>query len=342
MNKLFVMLPVLLASRKLDGDDEKTVLYLRIAYGIAQLIMVTCVLIMFMKANALKSSADGDKTVYVAPPPQPFADPNEKKKYTEVKYGEHVFSQTTSLVGSTLFGMVFTVGLHIYRGVVVGLAMQAVMGPFGLFESPLVKLFFMGGSKVFDEKTKEELGPDDEVVDKEGNVIKKDKAIASKKKEDKVVKAKEPTKSFEDILLDTWDEGSEADITPLLKALNKTNINFRTAENQWTPLMILSGLGAKNCTEAMKQVKELGADPLLIDAEGWNAMHWAAYHGSVDAVKMLQDEFDAVGLGMHLVKDKEGNIPLDHAKGENNDGAKLELERLVEVCTDDEGLRKRK
>ena len=70
MNKLFVMLPVLLASRKLDGDDEQTVLYLRIAYGIAQLIMITCVLIMFVKANALKSSADGDKTVYVAPPPQ--------------------------------------------------------------------------------------------------------------------------------------------------------------------------------------------------------------------------------------------------------------------------------
>lgn len=330
------MLPVLLASRKLDGDDEKTVLYLRIAYGIAQLIMVTCALIMFMKANALKNSSEGDKTIYVPPPPQPFADPNEKKKYTQVKYGEHVYSQATSLVGSTLFGMVFTVGLHIYRGVVVGLAMQTVMGPFGLFESPLVKLFFMGGSKVFDEKTKEELGPGDEIVDKEGNAVKTDKAITSKKE-----KEEKPTKSFEDILLDTWDEGSEADITPLLKALTKSNINFRTSENQWTPLMIMSGLGAKNSTKAMKQMKELGADPLLIDGEGWNALHWAAYHGSVEAVKVLQEEFDVVDLGMHLVKDKEGKVPLDHAVSEGNEGAKLELEKL-EVCAEDEGLRKRK
>jgi len=351
MNKLFVMLPVLFASRKLDGDDETTVFYLRIAYGVAQLLMVFITIFLFMKANALKSSKDGDKIVYVPPPPQPFADPNEKKKYTEVKYGEHVFSQATSLVGSTLFGMVFTVGLHIYRGVVVGLAMQTVMGPFGLFESPLVKLFFMGGTKVFDEKTKEELTPDDEIVDKEGNAVKTNDtktAIASKKQEDKEEKKTTEKKSFEDILLDTWDEGSEADIKPLMNALNESNVNFRTSESSWTPLMIMSGLGAKNCASAMKIMKALGADPTLIDGEGWNALHWAAYHGSVDAIKVLDEEFDVIkgAAQLHLVKDKEGKIPLDHAKSENNEGSRLELEKVMgDTCVDDEqdeGLRKRK
>jgi len=353
MNKLFVMLPVLFASRKLDGDDETTVFYLRIAYGVAQALMVLISLYMFMKANSLKNSKDGDKIIYVAPAPQPFADPNEKKKYTEVKYGEHVYSQAMSNVGSTLFGMVFTVGLHIYRGVVVGIAMQTVMGPFGLLESPLVKLFFMGKSKVFEEKTKDELSADDEIIDKEGNAITSSSnattAIASKKHEDKEEKQTETKKSFEDILLDTWDEGSDADIKPLMSALNKSNINFCTSESSWTPLMIMSGLGAKNCAEAMKIMKTYGADPTLIDGEGWNAMHWAGYHGSVDAIKVLNEEFNAVkGLELHLVKDKEGKIPLDHAKSEGNDGSRLELEKIMndESCgvddEQDEGLRKRK
>lgn len=355
MNKMFVMLPVLYASRKIDGDDETTVLYLRIAYCVAQFLMIIITLFMYFKANSLKNSKDGDEVIYVAPAAQPFADPNEKKKYTQVKYGEHVLSQVTSLIGSTLFGTVFTVGLHIYRGAVVGLAMQAVMGPFGLFESPLVKLFFFGKSKVFDEKTKDELAADDEIIDKDGNAIKastKDTAaaITSKNQEDKQkTTTTETKKSFEDMLLDTWDEGSEADIIPLMKAVNKTNINFRTSENSWTPLMILSGLGAKNCTEAMKSLKILGADPTLIDGEGWNAMHWAAYHGSVDAVKVLDEAFNAVkGDQLHLVKDKEGKIPLDHAKSEGNDGSRLELEKIMkdDACViddeQDEGLRKRK
>lgn len=329
MNKLFVMLPVLFAARKLDSEDEKTILYLRIAYGVTQFIMLVCVLFLFMKANALKSSTEGGKIIYIPPPPTPFADPNEKKKYKEVKLGDHVFSLATSLIGSTLFGMVFTVGLHLYRGVVVGLAMQSVMGPFGLIEGPLVQLFFMGKAKVFEEKTKEDLTADDEVVDADGNPVN----FASKKE-------------FEEILLDTWDGGSESDITPLLNALNSSNINFQTSENKWSPLMLMSGLGAKNSSKAIQKMKELGADPYLTDEEGWNAVHWAAFHGSVDSIKALDESFDAATNGLHLVKDKEGKIALDHAKNEGNDGVKLELEKWdMDACTEgeqDEGLRKRK
>merc|ERR1712157_18067 len=254
------------------------------------------------------------------------------------------FSLATSLIGSTLFGMVFTVGLHIYRGVVVGLAMQSVMGPFGLIEGPLVQLFFMGKAKVFEEKTKEELTADDEVVDAYGNPVNS----ASKKeiKEEVKEEVKEDKRSFEEILLDTWDGGSESDITPLLNALNSSNINFQTSDNQWSPLMLMSGLGAKNSSKAIQKMKELGADPYLTDEEGWNAVHWAAFHGSVDSVKTLDESFDAAKIGLHLVKDKEGKIALDHAKNEGNDGVRLELEKWeVDACTEgeqDEGLRKRK
>lgn len=341
------------ASRKLDSEDPNVVQMLRIAYIVIQCIILSLVVYFYVKAKALQSTKEGEETVYVPPAKQPFADPNAKTKYTQVKYGDHVVSTTISLLGSTLFGIVFTFGLHLYRGVIIGLAMQVVMGPMGLFESPLLNLFVLGKTKVFEEKTKEELTPEDEVVDSEGNTITVGgtKAKAKAKNETKSIKEeakKEVEKSFEDVLLDTWDLGSDADIKPLMNALMKSNINFVTAENKWTPLMIMSGIGAKDSVSAIGKMKELGADPHITDGEGWNCLHWAAYHGSVDAVLKLKEEFEALDQGMHLVKDKEGKTPLDHAKKEGNEEVRVELEtwEIEEVCEEkestDEGLRKRK
>ncbi len=37
-----------------------------------------------------------------------------------------------------------TIGLHYYKGMVMGLAIQAVMAPFNLSETALVKAVFLG------------------------------------------------------------------------------------------------------------------------------------------------------------------------------------------------------
>ena len=52
-NKLFVMVPVMLAARKLDAEDPDTVNYLRFSYGCMQSICVLIVLYTFYKANSL-------------------------------------------------------------------------------------------------------------------------------------------------------------------------------------------------------------------------------------------------------------------------------------------------
>jgi hypothetical protein len=61
-NKMFVMVPVMLAARKLDAEDPQIVHYLRIAYGSMQTICVLVVLYTYMKAS---SKMDGSKIVYV-------------------------------------------------------------------------------------------------------------------------------------------------------------------------------------------------------------------------------------------------------------------------------------
>ena len=70
-NKLFVMVPVMLAARKLDAEDKDTVKYLRLSYGCMQSICVLIVLYTFMKASSVK---DGKKIVFVPAPPtvRPF------------------------------------------------------------------------------------------------------------------------------------------------------------------------------------------------------------------------------------------------------------------------------
>jgi hypothetical protein len=206
---------------------------------------------------------------------KPFADPNAKKQYQEKVLGDHLASTARSLVGSTLFQIAMTVGLHLWKGMIVSLAIQSIMCPFNLAENPLVGAVLLKGGfvnlkekRIFGEKVRGDISGEDEVVDAEGNVVVLKKEIVSK------TESKDNKKSFEDVLLDTWDLGADADIKPLMSMLTKKNINHATSENGWTPIMIMSGLGAKSAIGAMRQMKALGANPAKVDKEGWNALHW--------------------------------------------------------------------
>lgn len=353
-NKMFVMMPVMLAARKLDGEDPNIVFMLRCLYGVMQTFAVILVLFIYYKANAASKEKENAVKIFVTPAPQPFADPNAKAQYQEKNLADHLKSTARSLVGSTLFGICMTVGLHIWKGMIVGLAIQSIMCPFNLAENALVSAILLKGGlvnlkekRIFGEKLREDIEDTDEVVDGEGNVIVLKKEIDSKAKNNKDSSKKEK-KSFEDVLLDTWDLGADADIKPIMGMLNKKNINFATSENGWTPIMIMSGLGAKSAIGAMRQMKSMGANPEKVDKEGWNALHWSAFHGSADAAKVLlaKDDYDGIALGLHQVSDKEGKNALVHAKAEGNDDVAKVIEEAELPDLDDgaaaEGLRKRK
>jgi len=342
-NKLFVMVPVMLAARKLDAEDPAAVQYLRIAYGGMQSICALVVLYTFIKASSLKGEVS---TVFVPAPPTPFANPSTKKKYTQIEYGAHVVSTARSLLGSTFFGICMTVGLHIYKGMAMGLAIQTVMGPFNLYENALVKALILGNGfrpadKIFDEKKLEELATDDEVVDDNGNVIPRQQLLAMAG----VAKKPSATDSFEELMLDTWDAGNEADVGKFVKLITKKNCNYRSKENGWTPLMILSGLTSSDGTvDAIKAVIKIGGNPGITDGEGWNSLHWAAFHGRLNAAK----EFYGIDATLSDVKDKDGKIPLEIAQKEDNKEVAKYLEEATASTAagsktdNDEGVRKRK
>ncbi|CAB9528399.1 Phosphate transport (Pho88) [Seminavis robusta] len=355
-NKMFVMLPVMFAARKLDGEDPMVVYYLRIAYGVMQGLCVLVVLYTYLKASSAASQYT-DRIIYVPPPPTPFQDPNaSKKKYTEANYGAHVLSTARSLLGSTLFGLCLTVGLHIYKGMVVGLAIQTVMGPFSLAENPLIRALLLGtgtidpADKLFDEKDASELTADDEVVDESGNPLVRNnsnKALngnkAAKKGDEKEGETTQSSTmmTLEEVMLDTWDSGDSADITNLMTTLTEQNCNTQTTDDKWTPLMVLAGLGnVKGTASAIRQAIALGANPAITDKEGWNALHWAAFHGSPEAARELVKDISLLDA-----TDKEGRTPLEVAKQENNSVVVKvleEAEAAAETSEDADGLRKRK
>jgi hypothetical protein len=214
---------------------------------------------------------------------QPFHDPEAKKTYQEKLLSNQLLTGARGLLGSTIFGICMTVGLHVWKGMIVGLAIQSIMAPFNLYENPLVQTVLLKGGfsnlkekRIFNEKLREEISEDDQVTDEEGNTIILKHTGAKGKIKGGNDSKKNGSKSFEDVVLDTWDLGEDADIATFMSALTKSNINNATKENNWTPIMIMSGLGSSGVAEALKKMRELGANPEIVDKEGWNALHWVS------------------------------------------------------------------
>jgi Phosphate transport (Pho88) len=64
-NKMLVMLPVMLAARKLDGENARTVHMVRIAYGVVQLVS----LLLVVYAYHVAGKVSNQRNVYVPPAP---------------------------------------------------------------------------------------------------------------------------------------------------------------------------------------------------------------------------------------------------------------------------------
>jgi hypothetical protein len=213
---------------------------------------------------------------------------------------------------------------------VVGLAIQSIMGPLTLVENPMVKSLLFGKGmreqdKIFQEKTAADLTPDDEVVDASGNPVVRTLAGPATN----ATGSNKGNGTFEEVLLDTWDAGAKADLGPLMAIINKENCNYKTKENGWTPLMILSGLGGvKGNGSAIRQILTLGGNPAVTDVDGWNAMHWAGFHGSIEAATILGSEGK-----LWVVEDKEGKTPLVLATAEGNADVAKFLEELEAEST---------
>lgn len=231
---------------------------------------------------------------------------------------------------------------------VMGLAIQTIMGPLNLYENPLVRAILTGrpihpSSAIFGESVTFPI--DGQVADENGNVVwnnaadnnnkeKQTTTAVSKKKEEIIQDGTHTTTSkdshdennddLEEALLDAWDRGSSADLSPLIEMLHADNVNYQTRSDQWTPLMVLSGLNCPKNIDAIRLVRnEYHADVMLVDNDGWTCLHWAAFHNNAAAAGELCNDPELI-----RVTDKEGKTPAQIARQEKN----LEIAKLLEDC----------
>ena len=65
-NKMFLMLPVMFAARKIDAEDPNVIYWLRVAYAVIQ---VACILVVAFVYYHSMAVAGRSSIVYVPPPP---------------------------------------------------------------------------------------------------------------------------------------------------------------------------------------------------------------------------------------------------------------------------------
>lgn len=65
-NKMFVILPLMLVSRKLDGEDPQTIHWLRVGYFTVQSIILVIAAYVYVQATAMSKVTS---VVYVPPAP---------------------------------------------------------------------------------------------------------------------------------------------------------------------------------------------------------------------------------------------------------------------------------
>ena len=63
-------LPVMLAARKLNGEDPNVIFNLRCLYGFVQAVAVALVLFIYLKASAAAKDSTNAVKIYVPAPPQ--------------------------------------------------------------------------------------------------------------------------------------------------------------------------------------------------------------------------------------------------------------------------------
>lgn len=174
------------------------------------------------------------------------------------------------------------------------------MGPMNLFENPLFQMHILG--KKIDSPWKERHErPSRNVSDK----------------------------SLVDLFNDAWNTG---DLSILQAAVSKcieddlVNQPIKIEEDLWTPLMIACGL---NASDSVRELLQNGAQIDSKDKEGWNCLHWAAFHNADDAIEaLLHNVSEATAKTLWDSETNEGKKSIDLAKEENSSKALVVLEEF--------------
>jgi ankyrin repeat protein len=142
----------------------------------------------------------------------------------------------------------------------------------------------------------------------------------------------------EEAVLACWEaRGEEPFDVAVFEHLAGTGkiVNYQTAAGGWSALMVVAGSGAHGAGDVARLLA-VGAEPGLVDADGWTALHLACFFGQFDCVEALLE----LGASVKLRSaNTMGNAPLHAAAaGRHREICALLLSHNAEVNAEQAGL----
>ena len=111
--------------------------------------------------------------------------------------------------------------------------------------------------------------------------------------------------------------------------------------------MVLAGMPIDTCSLIQQLLKQKKIQVELTDNDGWNALHWCAYHNSPESAKVILSTISKSQLQVLCAQSSEdGKSPLEVAHEQNNDTMVTILESFTDQTLDkptkEETIRQRK
>lgn len=333
--KMFVLLPMMLFMGKVDFENPSILMYARMTFALMQVVQG---LLAFYARRKIEHEQD-ERIIHVPEPMTPFnntATTGTPRKYTQTTYLAHETGKAREFMQQCMIGALISSFLHFQFGVKQVVLIQSVMIPMNLYENALIRtvLFGRGSKRIWDEK-----------LDGESLTAASDPASSSMKSSSG--RKKSLPKDPEAAIIHTWDEAANGDFEGLWSRISDEP-NTATGKDQWTALMIACGSPVDTSDFLEKMLRSERLNVSQQDADGWTALHWAAFHGRPQAAKLLLSNVsDSVGKTLMDCKDHQGKTAFDIATEEDSmDVISVlnETQWSVIESTDvpSDGLRKRK
>ena len=228
-----------------------------------------------------------------------------------------------AVIGMAMMGF-FSMKMNIH----VPLVLQAAMGPFTIWESPLIRKHVFGKTENVWKETL--IGDDDEDDDAaadgtapatDATATDEDAAAVSAGAGSggSAAAATGVDAELQDLMFTVWEKHQPFDLVALKKLMARgASVNFAAPGCGWTPLMVAAGSGKTDGGDTLALL-ELNANPTQADDDGWTAFSWAAFHGAAASMQVLVDHSGPAAAAAALTREaKDGKAPVQLAEDQSN------------------------